>query len=119
MGSHALVNHLVAFFDILVEGFGIVVGEIGIPVTAHVHRARGQVVREAVRRRQLEDALEKRLVRRGELHGQIRAQSLLVHGLHEAGMLEEALDFAAVKQVALGGGAVIERLDAEDVARTE
>ena len=96
----ALVDHLVAFLHVLVERLGIVVREIGIPVAAHVHARRGDVVGEAVRRRQLEDAGEEGLVGRGELHGEIRTQRLLVHGLLEMRMLEEALDLGAEHQVA-------------------
>ena len=119
MRGNALVDHLVAFLHVLVERLGIVVGKIRIPVAAHVHARRGDVVGEAVCRRQLEDAGEEGLVGRGELHGEIRTQRLLVHGLLEMRMLEEALDLGAKQQVALVGLVVVERLDAEDVTRAK
>ena len=59
------------------------------------------------------------LVRGGELHGEVRAQGLLVHGLLKAGMLMKLLNLTAEQQIAVGGLIVAERLDAEDVTRAK
>ena len=119
MRGNALVDHAVALLHVLVKRLGIVVREIGVPIAAHVHAAGRDVEGEAVRGRQLVHAGEECLVRGGELHGEVRAQGLLVHGLLKAGMLEETLDLAAEQQIAVGGLIVVERLDAEDVTRAK
>ena len=114
---HTFMHHLIALVHILVEVLGVVVRKIALPVTAYVHLARGQVVREAMRGLKLVHAREERFLRGGELQREIRAQGFLVYSLHEARMVQETLDFAAEQQIALCGAAVVERFDAEDVAR--
>ena len=72
-----------------------------------------------MRRGELEHALKEGLLRGGELQRQVGAQRVVVDGLFELGMVQEALDLGAKQQRAVGGLVVIERLDAKDVAGTK
>ena len=73
-----------------------------------------------MRGRQFVHAFEERFVGRGELQREIRTQRIVVHGLVELRVREEALDLAAEHQAtAIFGLRVIKRLDAENIASAE
>ena len=105
VGGHALPH---AGIDLI--GGGLVgerrgVAEIDIPVG------------EPVGRGQLVGPLEERLVHGAVLEGQVGAQGLGVDLAAEAGVLKQALDLGAEQQLARVGLGIIERLDAENIAR--
>ena len=113
------MHHFIELVDVFLERL-IDFREIAIPIAAHIHRVGGQVVSEAMRGRQLIHALEERFVGRGELQREIRTQRIVVHGLVELRVREEALDLAAEHQAAaIFGLGVIKRLDAENIASAE
>ena len=71
-------------------------------------------------RLQLVDVFEKRLVRHRILEGQVRQHSAFVHFLYKGRMRQEALDFRAEeKRAVIRRLAIIQRLDAEHIARQE
>ena len=70
-----------------------------------------------MRRGQLVHALEERLLERGILEGEIRPERVLVDPGGELRMIEEGFDLGAEDHVAPGGEGVVERLDAEGIAR--
>ena len=115
MRSDAFVHDLVALVHVLLEGLGVVVGEVTAPVTLDVHGVSRQVIRKAMRRGKLEHALKEGLLRGGELQRQVGAQRVVVDSLLKLGVVQEALDLGAKQQRAVGGLVVIERLDAKDV----
>ena len=117
--AHAFMHHFIELVDVFLERL-VDFREIAIPIAAHIHRVGGQVVSEAMRGRQLVHALEERFVGRGELQREIRTQRIVVHGLVELRVREEALDLAAEHQAAaIFGLGVIKRLDAENIASAE
>ena len=71
--SDAFVHDLVALVHVLLEGLGVVVGEVTAPVTLDVHGVGRQVIRKAMRRGKLEHALKEGLLRGGELQRQVGA----------------------------------------------
>ena len=70
-----------------------------------------------MRRGQLVHALEERLLGGGILQREIRQKRVRIDFLHELRVVEEALDLTAEDHPAVRDGIVVERLDAEDVAR--
>ena len=90
--------------------------EIDIPVALDLHLA--VPVGEPVGRGQLVGPLEERLVHGAVLEGQVGAQGLGVDLAAETGVLKQALDLGAEQQLARVGLGIIERLDAENIART-
>ena len=115
VGGHALPH---AGIDLI--GGGLVgerrgVAEIDIPVALDLHLA--VPVGEPVGRGQLVGPLEERLVHGAVLEGQVGAQGLGVDLAAEAGVLKQALDLGAEQQLACVGLGIIERLDAENIAR--
>ena len=119
MRSDAFVHDLVALVHVLLEGLGVVVGEVTAPVTLDVHGVGRQVIRKAMRWGKLEHALKEGLLRGGELQRQVGAQRVVVDSLLKLGMVQEALDLGAKQQRAIGCLVVIERLDTKDVTSTK
>ena len=115
VGGHALPHAGIDLVGALLIRKRRGVAEIRVPVPLDLHFA--ILVGEPVGRGQLVGALEERLVHGAVLEGQVGAQRLGVDLPAEAGVLQQALDFAAEQQLTCLGLGVVERLDAENITR--
>ena len=126
-GAHLHVGNFVGGHALLHGGFDLVfpaghVGAVvrlepGLPVAAGGHFARFPA--QPVGGQQFFDALEKGVLPRGILVGEVELQPLLVQLLHKAGMRQKAFYLAAKEQFALGIGVIIKGLDAEGIPGAE
>ena len=112
---HRLAHPRVDLLGTFVKVLGGFVAEIGVPVALDVQLA--VFVGEPVGGGQLVGTFEKGLVHRAVLESQVGAQRFGVHLAPEPGVFQQALDLRAEQQFAGLGLGVVERLDAEHIAR--
>ena len=119
--AHALAHGGVDGLHGVLAAAALVEGVLRAPVAAHLDGAVG-AHGHAVGGGQLEDALEERLVERRELEAQVLLERVLVERALVGGVLQDALDLGGEDELRAGRALlhrVVERLDAEEVARAE